>query len=313
MKLHELVSLRNQLANALEFTALNNELEKNYSRLLNLTNEIDQDLSVNIHSLANEHLAIKNLFERDQTQVQTLLTAIQEKINQLSTQFFAENYQFELRNINVDSIRNIRNFCKDDEFEQFEQVLLQRINLFSNWQYPALEIGCRDGEWTKHLVASDPLYIADVFEEFLSSAVREFPQLYQGRVRKYLIKDFYKITNLPKNQFGLIFSYNFFNYLSVDSIKQFLIQAFEWLRPGGTMIFTYNNADLPAAAAYAENYFMTYVPESILIPLSESIGFEINYVYNSEPAYSIMEIRKPGNLKSIKVGQTVGEIKHIVN
>jgi SAM-dependent methyltransferase len=192
-------------------------------------------------------------------------------------------------------------------------VLLQRINLFSNWQYPALEIGCRDGEWTKHLVASDPLYIADVFEEFLSSAVREFPQLYQGRVRKYLIKDFYKIANLPKNQFGLIFSYNFFNYLSVDSIKQFLIQAFEWLRPGGTMIFTYNNADLPAAAAYAENYFMTYVPESILIPLSESIGFEINYVYNSEPAYSIMEIRKPGNLKSIKVGQTVGEIKHIVN
>jgi SAM-dependent methyltransferase len=310
MKLHELVSLRNQLANALEFTALNNELEKNYSRLLNLTNEIDKDLSVNIHSLANEHLAIKNLFERDQTQVQTLLTAIQEKINQLSTQFFAENYQFELRNINVDSIRNIRNFCKDDEFEQ---VLLQRINLFSNWQYPALEIGCRDGEWTKYLVASDPLYIADVFEEFLSSAVREFPQLYQGRVRKYLIKDFYKIANLPKNQFGLIFSYNFFNYLSVDSIKQFLIQSFEWLRPGGTMIFTYNNADLPAAAAYAENYFMTYVPESILIPLSESIGFEINYVYNSEPAYSIMEIRKPGNLKSIKVGQTVGEIKHIVN
>jgi hypothetical protein len=63
MKLHELVSLRNQLANALEFTALNNELEKNYSRLLNLTNEIDQDLSVNIHSLANEHLDIKNLFD----------------------------------------------------------------------------------------------------------------------------------------------------------------------------------------------------------------------------------------------------------
>lgn len=310
MKLHELIRLRNQLANALEFTALNNELEKNYSRLLNLTNEIDQDLSINIHSLANEHLAIKNLFERDQTQVQTLLTAIQEKINQLSTQFFAENYQFELKNLDADTIRRMRNFRKDDEFEQ---VLLQRINLFSNWQYPALEIGCRDGEWTKYLVASDPLYIADVFEEFLSSAVKQFPQLYQGRVRKYLIKDFYKITNLPKNQFGLIFSYNFFNYLSVDSIKQFLIQAIEWLRPGGTMIFTYNNADLPAAASYAENYFMTYVPESILIPLAESIGFEVTYVYNSEPAYSIIEISKPGNLKSIKIGQTVGEIKHIIN
>jgi SAM-dependent methyltransferase len=310
MKLNELVRLRNQLASALETTALNSELEKNYSRLLNLSNDIDTDLSIGIIDLANEHLAIKNVFERDLTQLQVLLAKIQEKINEQSTQFFAENYQFELKNLDPDTIRRIRNLKKDVEFEQ---VLLQRINLFSNWQYPALEIGCRDGEWTKYLVASDPLYIADVFEEFLGSAVQQFPQLYQGRVRKYLIKDFYKISNLPKNQFGLIFSYNFFNYLSVDSIKQFLIQASEWLRPGGTMIFTYNNADLPAAAAYAENYFMTYVPESILMLLVESLGFEITYVYNSEPAYSIMEINKPGTLKSIKVGQTAGEIKQIVN
>ena len=163
------------------------------------------------------------------------------------------------------------------------------------------------------LVASDPLYIADVFPDFLSSAIQQFPPLYQGRVRKYLIHDFYKISNLPKNQLGLIFSYNFFNYLSIDSIKQLLIQSMEWLRPGGTILFTYNNADLPAAAAYAENYFMTYVPESILIPMAESIGFETVFIYNCEPAYSIIELRKPGTLKSIKVGQTAGEIKHITN
>jgi hypothetical protein len=87
----------------------------------------------------------------------------------------------------------------------------------------------------------------------------------------------------------------------------------EWLRPGGTIIFTYNNADMPAAAAYAENYFMTYVPESVLVPMAESIGFETIYLYNCEPAYSIIELRKPGELRSIKVGQTVGEIKHIIN
>ena len=80
-----------------------------------------------------------------------------------------------------------------------------------------------------------------------------------------------------------------------------------------TFIFTYNNADLPAAAAYAENYFMTYVPESILVPLAESIGFETVFLYNCEPAYSIIELRKSGELRSIKVGQTAGEIKQIVN
>lgn len=310
MKLNELVRLRNQLADAIEISTLNNEIEKNYARLLNLTIDIDEDLSHNITELANNHKDISLLYQRDCDQLKNLLSIIQEKINQQSLKFFAENYQLELKYLDPESIRNTRSIIKDEEFEQ---ILIQRINLYSNWQYPALEIGCRDGDWTKRLVASDPLYIADFFEEFLSSAIQQFPALYQGRVRKYIIRDFFKISNLPKNQFGLIFSYNFFNYLSIDSIKQFFIQAMEWLRPGGTIIFTYNNADLPAAAAYAESYFMTYVPESVLVPMAESLGFETVYLYNAEPAYSIIELRKQGDLKSIKVGQTIGEIKHIIN
>jgi hypothetical protein len=148
-----------------------------------------------------------------------------------------------------------------------------------------------------------------VYDEFLNSAVQQFPELYQGRVRKYTIKDYYKIPNLPKNQFGFIFSFNFFNYLSLDSIKQLLIQSNEWLRPGGKILFTYNNADMPSAASYAENYFMTYVPKSILIPLAESIGFETIYSFDTEPAHSIIEFKKPGQLKSIKLGQTSGQIQ----
>jgi SAM-dependent methyltransferase len=308
MKLNELVRLRNQLVDAIELTVLNEELEKNYARLHNLSTDIDQDLESEIIKIANNHKDIHLLFQRDYDQLNNLLLTIEDKINQLSTHFFAENYQLELKYLDPDSIRQTRVLRYD---EDFERILTQRINLYSNWQYPALEIGCRDGEWTKLLVASDPLYITDVHQEFLISTVEQFPPLYQGRVRKYLIQDFYKIPNLPRNQFGLIFSYNFFNYLSIDSIKQFLLQSLEWLRPGGTIIFTYNNADLPAAAAYAENYFMTYVPQSTLVPLAESIGYETVYLYNSEPAYSIIELRKPGKLSSIKAGQTVGEIKHI--
>jgi SAM-dependent methyltransferase len=359
MKLNELIRLRNQLADAIDTSILNLELEKNYNRLLNLTYDIDTDLSISITQIAHDHKNINALYQRDVDKIKDLLLVIQDKINTLAINFFAENYQLELMYLNADSIRKVRvlrprgelekviysepsmtqdiksnvdleaneftisdavvakNVDNDkittgnESYDQFEKVLKQRINLHSNWQYPALEIGCRDGGWTKYLVASDPLYIADVFDDFLSSAVEQFPPLYQGRVKKYLIKDFYKIKNLPKNQFGLIFSYNFFNYLSLDSIKQLLIQAFEWLRPGGLIIFTYNNADLPAAASYAENYFMTYVPESILVPMAESLGFETVYLYNSEPAFSIIELKKPGKLNTTKVGQTVGEIKYI--
>lgn len=303
MKLNELVRLRNQLVEVLEISTLNIEIEKNYSRLINLSNVVDEDLYSKIISLANNHKQINLTLKSD---YDSLLSVVQDRIDQVSAHFFEENYQLELTYRDPDSIRQIRILNKNEEFEQ---ILTQRINLYSNWQYPALEIGCRDGEWTKLLVASDPLYIADEFEEFLTSAVQQFSELYQGRIRKYKILENCKIANLPENQFGLIFSYNYFNYARLDSIKHFLNQTMIWLRPGGKIIFTYNNADLPAAAEYAEKFFMTYVPKSILQPMAENIGFETEYSYDNDLAFSMIEFKKPGLLESIKLSQVLGEIK----
>jgi SAM-dependent methyltransferase len=276
----------------------------------NLTKDTDQDISSRILEVVNNHKQNFNHFLSDINQIQFIIEYVQSKIDELSTKFFAENYQFELEYIDPESITSIRQIRPDVDFET---VLKQRINLYSDWRYPALEIGCRNGEWTKLLVASDPLYVADFFPEFFNSALEQFPPLYQSRVRKYLIKNYYEIKNLPVNQFGFIFSYNFFNYLSLDTIKQYLLQSLNWLRPGGKIVFTYNNADLPAAASYAETYFMTYVPKSILVPMAESLGYETIFSFDSEPAFSMIEFKKPGELKTIKASQTLGEIKSKVN
>ena len=189
-------------------------------------------------------------------------------------------------------------------------LYLSRIFQHSSYKYPALELGCRDGEFTQHLIASDPLYIADVHTEFLTSAVSMFPEEYQARVRKYLIKD-NNIQGLPENQFGFIFSYNFFNYLSFDSIKQLMISAQRWLRPGGTIIFTYNNSDIGVGAAYAESYYMSYVPRSMLVPMCESLGFELIDHRDYDPNISWVEFRKHGTLTTVKASQALGEIMHI--
>jgi len=308
MTLSELVNLRNQLAEVLDLSIIQNEIEANYLRLQTLTNNIDQDTTEKILAVAEDHKKRIVDLDQDTKNIGLIYEEIQDKITLLSSKFFQDNYQTELKHVSPEFIRKVRVM---PENHKFVEELTQRINLYSNWKYPALEIGCRDGDWTKLLVASDPLYIADVFPDFLTSAVNQFPEMYQSRVRKYLIHNFYKIDNLPKNQFGLIFSFNFFNYLSVDSIKQLLLQAMEWLRPGGTIIFTYNNADLSTSAGLAESYFMTYVPESILVPMAESIGFETVTSYNSEPSHSFIEFKKPGVLNSIKSSQALGEIKHI--
>jgi hypothetical protein len=51
------------------------------------------------------------------------------------------------------------------------------------------------------------------------------------------------------------------------------------------------------------------VPKIILEPMAESLGFETTFSYDADPAFSIIEFKKPGQLKSIKLSQTSGEIK----
>ena len=307
MNLHKLVSLRNALEQAMDLSVIQHELEKNSTRLRNLKDDSEPEYAEQLESIATQHSAIMNQAQLDSQKVQETIDSVQQDINDLAGKFFEKNYQLELLCVDTDSVRSIRNMQVVDGMNQ---SLLNRIQLHSNWRYPALEIGCRDGEWTRQLVASDPLYIADVFEEFLITSAAQFEPIYQGRIRKYLIQDFH-IMGLPENQFGFIFSYNFFNYLSLDSIKQYLVQAMSWLRPGGSMLFTYNNADMPAGAAYAESYFMSYVPKSLLIPMCESVGFDVVHTHESDPAAAWIEIRKPGKLNTSKAGQVLGEIKHV--
>lgn len=306
MNLSQLVELRNSLSKSIDLSVINLEIENNLKRLEFLQNNIDSDIQTDIGRVIEQHKENLTKLELDLNCLNDVVSSVQYKINQLSTKFFSDNYQVEIAYNDFKAIRRVRIMAKNEEFES---ILIQRINRHSTWKFPALEIGCRDGEYTKYLVASDPLYIADYFQEFIDSAAQQFPPLYQNRLRKYLMYDFYKIDNLPTNQFNFIFSYNFFNYLSLDSIKQLMIQSFDWLRPGGSILFTYNNADLPASASYAEIDFMTYVPKSIVVPMIESIGFVKSFSADINPSFSILEFAKPGILKTSKAGQVLGEIK----
>jgi len=309
MKLQQLVELRNELQKSIDLSVIRDELEKNTKNLKNLIEISDPEYGKAIEEIASQHSQIITYLEADNQRVQSTINELNLDIQSLSSKFFAENYETELKYTNPDAIRRVRVMNIPDGIDL---SLRNRINLHSNWKYPALEIGCRDGEWTKNLVASDPLYITDTHQDFLDSTSNQFTPEYQARLRKYLIQD-NKIQGLPKNQFGFIFSYNFFNYLSFDSIKQYLIQSFEWLRPGGSMIFTYNNADLPAAVGLAEAYFMTYVPKSMLVPLCESLGFSVTMATDFPPLTSWIELKKPGQLKTVKAHQVMCKIVHFNN
>jgi hypothetical protein len=64
-------------------------------------------------------------------------------------------------------------------------------------------------------------------------------------------------------------------------------------------------------AIHAENYFMSYIPASMLLPMCEMVGYEISKTYDFKPALSWVELRKPGQLSTMKEHQTMGVIREI--
>jgi SAM-dependent methyltransferase len=305
MKLSELVDLRERLKKAFYLDPVLASIDDLRLNLSLVNQNVDENYNKELDLLIKDYRDLRIEINRPSERVQEIIDTINKEISSKSSHFFLNNYEDELVYENPANIRNIR---KMHVPMQIQQEVESRIGLYSSWRYPALELGCRDGEWTKLLVASDPLYITDEHQEFLDNAVKDHTHEYQRRVRPYLIKN-NEYGILPQNQFNFVFSWNHFNYKTLDTIKQNLKQVYNLLRPGGVCMFSYNNGDIPMGAGHAETYFMSYVPKSLLMPIILSLGYEVVYQQDHEPAISWIEIRRPGELATVKAHQAMGTIK----
>jgi SAM-dependent methyltransferase len=319
MNLVDLVNFRNTLQRGVDLQPLRAELDKIIKHHVDTVNGVDDTFAQSTNDVIEHFLTIRNQLQIHQPKILETIDNLNQEIRQRTQKFFTKNYDFErdLQNDefltqNLRTVRHWRNIRLDRD-DSPDKHMLGVIQKHVMYQYPVLEIGCRDGEWTKFLVAGDPLYLADYSEEFLHNAVHQFTRQYVPRVRRYQIKND-TIENLPVNQFNFIFSYNFFNYLSFDSIKEWMRSAHEWLRPGGVIMFTYNNADFGYGAGMAESGTQSYCPMSLLVPMCESIGLEYHdhKDYVEDIGYtplSWIQFKKPGELTTIKWSQAMGEIK----
>jgi hypothetical protein len=232
---------------------------------------------------------------------------IDDIITNESHRLFANSYDIEINNGGYEHVRDHR---KVKLYEDVELLVKQRIMLHTNWRYPALEIGCREGEWTQYLVAADPLYIMDQFPEFLKTASEQFPLPYQARLRRYQIdKEKHDFGALPKGQFAFIFSWGYFNYISLDTFTHVIKQISELMRPGGVFMFSFNDGDTPKGMGMAENFGQSYLPKKLVVPTCRAVGLEIASEFSLEPNVHWLEVKKAGTLTTVKAHQALGEIK----
>ena len=190
-------------------------------------------------------------------------------------------------------------------------VLRARLKRYTDWRLPGMIIRPGRENFIEDLVPLDPLYLVDHNEELIAPAVTAFTPEYQRRLRTYTINDyrgFPAMLQLPNNQFGLIFAYNYFNYKPMNVIQHYLQEMFDKLRPGGVLLFTYNNCNKWHGVALAEKSFMSYVPGHRLRINAEFIGYEITHQYDGQGDLSWIELKKPGEIESLRGGQSVAKI-----
>ena len=206
-----------------------------------------------------------------------------------------------------------RNERKTILSQDVENIISTRIAQYTSWQHAVLEIGPGDGKWTQHLVAGDPLYLLDIHREFLDSSIKQFREEYRKKIRLYQIgSDVFKtdvdMSALPKKQFGFIFAWNVFDYLPMGFIEAYLNQCFELLKPGGVMMFSYNDCEKKLCAELAETKFKSWVPKWKLNEILTKIGFEVITFESKEELVNWVEVKKPGELTSIRASQPLASI-----
>lgn len=306
MALYDLVTLRKELKTVLDASVATTALLKLRNDVANIKIKVpvlEPEHDRYINELLYHYDQILGSINKPEDELSEHLKVINDQINEITQRLFAGNYELEERYGSVEHVRNNRRMHVR---EDIEDAIKQRLMLYTSWRYPTLEIGCRDGEWTQYLIASDPLYITDRHSEFLESTAGKFPTEYLKRLRRYPLSN-HDLSILPQNQMGFVFSWGYFNYVSMDTMRQYLKQVFAVLRPGGIFMFSYNDGDTPAGAGMAENFAQTYMPKSMLIPLCEMLGFELVRDFDFEPNVSWLEIKKPGVLNTVKAHQVLGK------
>jgi len=309
MKLSKLVAFRNELEQLTIRSAQSNS-NMQIDSVRHLISCDPLQFAEFADQVDQQALVINQQFDQFENALNQFKQQINETIANDSQSLFQESYRLydkDMRNETSEYILNRRQTLSTQAQELFDT----RLQNYTDWRFPGLIVRPGLEKFVGTMVSNDPLYLIDQHRDLLQPAVNSFAEAYQKRLRCYVVNERGTdpiLEKLPDGQFGLCLVYNFFNFRPFELIRQWLTELFTKLRPGGVLIMTINDCDQEAGVILAENYFACYTPGSMIRTLAETIGFEILYVWNDHGPVGWIELRRPGELATLRGGQTLAKI-----
>lgn len=309
MKLSDLVRYLNHLGTL----SVDDAMTASIAEVTKITH-IVQHSEVQIDDLAADLISIQedlttSLIEYKE-KLKQLRESVQTLIEQNEPEYFAEStirYQGGMRSDTPDWVlKRTRELDADTE-----NLLQNRLNSYSNWQYPGMVIRPMQSPGLESLVAFDPLYLVDTHEDLLAPVRWLFTSEYQRRLRYYVIEEYTStdiFVNLPQKQFGFVYAFYYFDFKPLEIIQKYLDEVFALLRSGGTFLFSFNDCDQWRAVGSAEHHFHCYTPGRLILQHARNTGYEIVHVHSDLSGTTWVEVKKPGVLDSIRGAQALESV-----
>ena len=253
------------------------------------------------------------LFEQqlNQVKIQTVDQLEQkEKVwLQKSSQWYQETLDLRISQTPgfINSFRNQRFKIGEDT----EKLYISRVMRHSDWHHAGMIIHPGTEPFMQHMVASDPLYLVDESYELLEPVLNNYNEIYRRRLRTYVIEEAFGrdiLAKLPNSQFGICLAYHYFDFRPVEMIEQYLVEIYQKLKPGGTLIMTLNDCERLAGLTLVEMNYACYNRATLIKNLAIRLNYTIEFFYHDNGPMSWIELRKPGELDSMRGGQTLAKI-----
>lgn len=309
MKLSTLVAYLNQIDEALPLQG-QTAVHKSIAPMLHLVQTNSVQFADNTTDVVEKFNGVRQALAQFDQSILDLRKQLKQEIENHETQYFARSYQLydeEMRHDSPELILN-RRFNLSPEAHE---IVSGCINAYNDWKHAGLIIRPGLEDWVDSLVGLDPLYLVDDSWEMFEPVKKKFNDLYRSRLCFYTIKEREEapiLQYIPQGQFRFCLVYNFFNYKPLEVIKRYLTEIYEKLKPGGVLAFTFNDCDRAAGVELAERCFMCFTPKSMIVALAEHLGYEVHKSLAIDAATHWMELRKPGELHSVRGGQSLAKV-----
>lgn len=308
MKLSDTVARLN-LLDSLDIASECNSATAKLDHIAYVVTEQNNQNTISSNEIAKTHDEIKSVIRKFANQIEHLKQELRSEIVDQEKEYLITslNVYHDMMHDSTDLILNRRMRITDHD----DMVLRTRLRNLTDWRLPGMIIRPGLENYIEDMVPLDPLYVVDHDSELMRPAISKFTPEYQRRLREYVINDWADepvLGRLPNNQFGTIFAYHYFNHKPMPVICKFLTEFYEKLRPGGTVLMTYNNCDLAHGVIRSEHAWMLYTPRRLIEQHALTTGFELVTAYDGQGDVSWLELRKPGDITSIRGGQTLAKV-----